>query len=154
VFADYPIQIAHLLEDYPKRKKNQHQECWIVTTDQSNGILYKAPQENYAELLSLLSDTPIHVISIEGAQGNLDLSVLSNAGEKRIMLGVLDVGDNRVETVDDLIRRGYEAILYLNPGQLILAPDCGMLQLERRNAFKKLRNLSTAAKILNQELGL
>jgi hypothetical protein len=33
VFAGYPIQIAHLLEDYPKRKKNQHLECWIVTTD-------------------------------------------------------------------------------------------------------------------------
>ena len=32
-FAGYPIQIAHLLEDYPKRKKNQHEECWIVTTD-------------------------------------------------------------------------------------------------------------------------
>ena len=32
-FAGYPIQIVHLLEDYPKRKKNQHQECWIVTTD-------------------------------------------------------------------------------------------------------------------------
>jgi hypothetical protein len=33
VFAGYPIQIAHLLEYYPKRKENQHQECWIVTTD-------------------------------------------------------------------------------------------------------------------------
>jgi hypothetical protein len=33
VFAGYPIQIVHLLEDYPKRKKIQHQECWIVTTD-------------------------------------------------------------------------------------------------------------------------
>jgi len=33
VFASYPIQIGHLLEDYPKRKKNQHLECWIVTTD-------------------------------------------------------------------------------------------------------------------------
>jgi len=32
-FAGYPIQIAHLLEYYPKRKENQHQECWIVTTD-------------------------------------------------------------------------------------------------------------------------
>jgi hypothetical protein len=33
VFAGYPIQITHLLEDYPKRKKNQHQDCWISTTD-------------------------------------------------------------------------------------------------------------------------
>jgi hypothetical protein len=32
-FAGYPIQIVHLLEDYPKRKMTQHQDCWIVTTD-------------------------------------------------------------------------------------------------------------------------
>ena len=32
-FADYPIQIAHLVEDYPKRTKNAHCECWIVSTD-------------------------------------------------------------------------------------------------------------------------
>ena len=32
-FAGYPIQIAHLLEYYPKRKENQHTECWIVTTN-------------------------------------------------------------------------------------------------------------------------
>jgi len=33
VSACYPIQIRHLLEDYLKRKKNQHQDCWIMTTD-------------------------------------------------------------------------------------------------------------------------
>jgi hypothetical protein len=34
-FAGYPIQIAHLVEDYPKRTKNAHAESWIVTTDLS-----------------------------------------------------------------------------------------------------------------------
>jgi hypothetical protein len=34
-FAGYPIQIAHLVEDYPKRTKNAHCESWIVTTDLS-----------------------------------------------------------------------------------------------------------------------
>jgi hypothetical protein len=34
-FAGYPIQIAHLVEDYPKRSENAHTECWIVTTDLS-----------------------------------------------------------------------------------------------------------------------
>jgi hypothetical protein len=32
-FAGYPLQIAHLVEDYPKRKKDKHLECWIATTD-------------------------------------------------------------------------------------------------------------------------
>lgn len=34
-FAGFPIQIAHLVEDYPKRLYNQHTDCWIVTTDLS-----------------------------------------------------------------------------------------------------------------------
>jgi IS4 transposase len=33
VYAGHPLQIAHLVEDYPKRKTNQHVDCWIVTTD-------------------------------------------------------------------------------------------------------------------------
>ncbi len=33
VYAGYPLQIAHLVEDYLKRKTHQHVECWIVTTD-------------------------------------------------------------------------------------------------------------------------
>lgn len=34
-FAGYPIQIAHLVEDYPKQTKDAHRDCWIVTTDLS-----------------------------------------------------------------------------------------------------------------------
>jgi len=32
-FAGYPIQIAHLVEYYPKRTKNALADSWIVTTD-------------------------------------------------------------------------------------------------------------------------
>ncbi len=34
-FTGFPVQVAHLVEDYPKRKAPQHIECWIVTTDLS-----------------------------------------------------------------------------------------------------------------------
>jgi hypothetical protein len=35
-FAGYPINIAHLIEDYPLEKEDKnHIECWIVTTDLS-----------------------------------------------------------------------------------------------------------------------
>ena len=34
-FAGYPIQVAHLVEDYPKQTKDPHRECWIATTDLS-----------------------------------------------------------------------------------------------------------------------
>jgi len=31
-FAGFPLQVAHLTEDYLKRSTNSHVECWIVTT--------------------------------------------------------------------------------------------------------------------------
>jgi hypothetical protein len=38
-FAGYPIQIAHLVEQYPKRTKNALVEGWIVSTDLSLSFL-------------------------------------------------------------------------------------------------------------------
>lgn len=34
-FADYPVTIAHLVEEYPKRSGNSREEAWIITTDLS-----------------------------------------------------------------------------------------------------------------------
>ncbi|MCI0395630.1 MAG: cobalamin-independent methionine synthase II family protein [Chloroflexi bacterium] len=112
------------------------------------GVAYKADADYYGNVLSWLSDSALDVISIEGAQSRLDLSVLPAAGRKTVMLGVLDVGSNRVESVDDLVKRGKDALRHLPPEQLILAPDCGMLQLSRAAARQKLANMATAAAIL------
>ena len=123
------------------------------------GIAYKAKAAYYADVLSWLSQSTIDIISIEGTQTGpsglgpsgqgLDLSVLPAAGKKTVMLGVLDVGSNRVESVESLVQRGREALRYLPPEQLILAPDCGMLQLSPAAARQKLVNLAGAARELN-----
>ena len=66
---------------------------------------------------------------------------LSAIGNKTVMLGVLDVGENEVESVESLVERASEALRYMPKGQLILAPDCGMLELTRASARQKLVNL-------------
>ena len=41
-FAGYPINIAHLIEDYPLEKEDKnHIECWIVTTEWNQANLEK-----------------------------------------------------------------------------------------------------------------
>jgi hypothetical protein len=37
-FAGHPVQVIHLSEFYPKRRKNRHVECWIITTDLSLSV--------------------------------------------------------------------------------------------------------------------
>jgi 5-methyltetrahydropteroyltriglutamate--homocysteine methyltransferase len=91
----------------------------------------------------------LDVVSIEGAASNLDVSILSAIGGKTVMLGVLDVGENAVERVESLVARAKEALRFLPKDQLILAPDCGMLELTRASAKEKLMNLSLAARAVD-----
>lgn len=113
------------------------------------GVSYKANKDYYRDVLKWLSKSKLDVVSIEGAQSNLDLSTLSSIGKKSAMLGVLDVGVNKVESIESLVKRGKEALKYLPASQLILGPDCGMLELSRNAAKQKLKNLAEAAQVLN-----
>ncbi len=114
------------------------------------GISYKANQNYYRDILTWLSESKLDVVSIEGAASNLDISILSAIGKKIVMLGVIDVGENAVESVESLVERANEALRYLPKEQLILAPDCGMIELTHASARKKLVNLSLAAREVNE----
>ena len=61
---------------------------------------------------------------------------MSAIGNKTVMLGVIDVGENEVESVESLVARANEALHFAPKEQLILAPDCGMLELTRASARK------------------
>lgn len=102
--------------------------------------------------LSGLSDSIAQQISIEAAQPKLDLGVLNDLSNKKIMLGVLDLSTNTIETpaqVADRIRAGLK---YVRAENLIPAPDCGMKYMPRDVAFGKLQALAQGAKIVRDEL--
>ena len=103
--------------------------------------------------LSELAGTSCRQISIETAQSNLDLEVLETLPGKTIILGVLDLGDERVEapeTVADRIRR---ALPHKGNDELVAAPDCGMKYLPRDSAYGKLEALVAGAERVRGENG-
>ena len=102
--------------------------------------------------LPQLAATTAQQISIKAAQPHLDLGVLRDLSDKRIMLGVLDLGDATVESVETVAGRIREGLKYVAPERLIPAPDCGMKYLPREVAFGKLLALAQAAATLRQEL--
>ncbi len=130
--------VVHICRGYPNKPLER------------KGISYKANQDYYRDILTWLSESKLDVVSIEGAASNLDISILSAIGKKIVMLGVLDVGENEVESVESLVERANEALRYLPKAQLILAPDCGMIELTHASARKKLVNLSLAAREVNE----
>ena len=91
-------------------------------------------------------------VSIEAAQAKLDLSVLKQLSSKTIILGVLDLGDRNVESPDIVAGRIRNALNYVPPERLVLAPDWGMKYLPRDVAFGKLTSMVKGAKIVRNEL--
>jgi 5-methyltetrahydropteroyltriglutamate--homocysteine methyltransferase len=92
-------------------------------------------------------------VSIEAAQPRLDCAVLRDLPSKRIVFGVLDLGDRSVETADVVAERIRAALRHAPPERLVIAPDCGMKYLPRDVALGKLRAMVDGTRIVRAELG-
>ncbi len=92
-------------------------------------------------------------ISIETAQPNLDCAVLEKLPSKTIVLGVIDLSDNAIETAATVAARIRRALPYVAPERIVVAPDCGMKYLSRDVAFGKLQAMVEGAAIVRREIG-
>jgi len=102
--------------------------------------------------LPQLAATTAQQISIEAAQPRLDLGVLADLAGKTIILGVIDLADPAVETMDQVTARIRAGLARVTPDRLVLAPDCGMKYLPRDTAFGKLRALVDGARAVRAQL--
>jgi 5-methyltetrahydropteroyltriglutamate--homocysteine methyltransferase len=102
--------------------------------------------------LPQLADTSATQISIEAAQPRLDLGVLEDLAPKQVMVGVIDLGDPRVESAETVAARIRAALAHAPAERLVAAPDCGMKYLPRDTAFGKLKALAGGAALVRQAL--
>jgi 5-methyltetrahydropteroyltriglutamate--homocysteine methyltransferase len=101
-----------------------------------------------------LNDCAATHISLEAAQPRLDPEVLRALPGKVIVLGVLDLGADEVESTDSIAARIRAALTVVSPERLVVAPDCGMKYLPRERAFRKLESMVAGAWLVREELGL
>ena len=112
-------------------------------------LIHERP-EGYS-FLPELSATSCNQVSIETGQSGLDCEVLASLPDKHVLLGVLDLSTDDVETVETIKERVRRALEYAKPERLLLAPDCGMKYLSREAAFGKLKNMAEAGRQLRRE---
>lgn len=91
-------------------------------------------------------------VSIETAQSNLDCSVLRSLPAKTIIVGVLDLSINEIETPETVARRLRRALQHHAAEQLGVAPDCGLKYLPRQVAFDKMRAMVAGTAIVRREI--
>ena len=115
-------------------------------------VVHDKPATGYS-FLPELRDCSCQQVSLETAQPNLDCAVLSKLDNKKILLGVIDLGDPNVETGAVVASRIRRALPYVKAENIIVAPDCGMKYLPRETAIGKMRAMVEGAAIMRKEIG-
>jgi 5-methyltetrahydropteroyltriglutamate--homocysteine methyltransferase len=112
-------------------------------------IIHERP-EGYS-FLPELAEAAVDQISIETAQSNLDTAVLATLQGKTIILGVLDLSTNEVETPEVVADRIRRALPHVPATRIVVAPDCGLKYLPRDVAFGKMQAMAAGAALVRAE---
>ena len=99
-----------------------------------------------------LAECSCRQVSIETAQSNLDCAVLATLPGKKIILGVIDLSKNEIETPEQVAARIRRALPYVDAAELVVGTDCGMKYLPREVAFGKMQALVAGARMLRSEV--
>lgn len=99
-----------------------------------------------------LHECSAHMVSIETAQPSLDCAVLEKLPEKKIILGVIDLSTNEVETPEMVASRIRRALPHCPADRIIVAPDCGLKYLPRDVALGKIKAMAAGAAIVRAEV--
>jgi 5-methyltetrahydropteroyltriglutamate--homocysteine methyltransferase len=106
----------------------------------------------YPELLNRLMQTRISGFTVEFARSDYDPAILAPYRDRLIVFGCIDPGNSPVPTVEAVSRRIALAIQHLDPGRILLAPDCGLMTIGRQLARQKLSVMVAAAEVVRREL--
>ena len=123
--------VVHLCYGYPGGLSQQH-------------------EYEYPELLEELVKTKIGGFGVEFARSHYDPSVLSICKGRLVMFGCVDPSDTPVPPLASVVERVRVALKYIEPKNLLLAPDCGLMTISRELANAKARLLVDAARELRR----
>lgn len=107
---------------------------------------------HYWRSLPLLRASTIDMISVECAASGVDPAVLALAKGKDLMVGVIDVGTEAIESAEQVATRIRTALEYVPPEHLYPTTDCGLLPRSRTAARGKMRALAAGAALVRTAL--
>ena len=103
----------------------------------------------YHHTLPLLAKSSIDQVSVECTASRINLEVLELLKGKEVMVGVIDVGTEQIETPDIVARRIEAALKFVSPEHMIACTDCGLVPRSRQAAVGKMHALSAGTALVN-----
>jgi 5-methyltetrahydropteroyltriglutamate--homocysteine methyltransferase len=100
----------------------------------------------YPELLKELMKTRIGGFGVEFARSNYDPAVLGIARGRLVMFGCIDPSDAPLPPLTEVVEKVRAAMKYIEPANLLLAPDCGLMTISRELANAKAELLVAVAR--------
>jgi 5-methyltetrahydropteroyltriglutamate--homocysteine methyltransferase len=118
---------------------------------------FKGRPVGYRSLAPLLPDfleLKVDEVHVELANREFSEVALIKEFAQRmdVAVGIIDVKNYYIETVDDVVSRIKKCLAFVPPEKLAVAPDCGLSQTARWASRQKLTNMVKGADLVRESL--
>ncbi|MBM3394633.1 MAG: methionine synthase [Betaproteobacteria bacterium] len=107
----------------------------------------------YEEIFPALAKSRIDQISVECMHSRVPMHLLELLRGKDVMVGVIDVASDQVETAEEVAQLIADVSRYVPKENLLPCTNCGMAPMTRPIAEAKLRALGAGAALARERLG-
>jgi 5-methyltetrahydropteroyltriglutamate--homocysteine methyltransferase len=106
----------------------------------------------YEEIFPALAKSRIDQVSLECIHSRVPVELLKLLKGKDVLLGVIDVANDRVETAQEVAGVIQNALKYVPARHLYPCTNCGMAPMDRDIALAKLKALAEGAALARKKL--
>jgi 5-methyltetrahydropteroyltriglutamate--homocysteine methyltransferase len=107
----------------------------------------------YQEIFPALARSRIDQVSLECIHSRVPIELLKLLKGKDVLVGVIDVASDRVETPEEVARVIRDALKFVPAKNLYPCTNCGMAPMDREVALKKLQALGAGAALARKKFG-
>ncbi len=107
----------------------------------------------YEEIFPALARSKLDQISLECIHSKVPIELLGLLKGKDVLLGVIDVASDVVETPEQVQKTIFQALKYVPAKHLFPCTNCGMAPMAREVALAKLKALAEGAALARKKLG-
>jgi 5-methyltetrahydropteroyltriglutamate--homocysteine methyltransferase len=104
----------------------------------------------YERIFPALAASSIGQVSLECARSHVPPELMSLLNGKDVMVGVIDVASDAVETAEEVAETIGSALRFVPSHRLFPCTNCGMAPMDREMALAKLRALTQGAALARQ----
>jgi 5-methyltetrahydropteroyltriglutamate--homocysteine methyltransferase len=108
----------------------------------------------YEQIFPALAASRIGQVSLECANARVPIHLMSLLQGKDVLVGVIDVATDRIETAEDVAGTIDAALRFVPPERLFPCTNCGMAPMRRDIALAKLGALAQGAALARRRLSL